>query len=230
MPDPGWYDDPQDPTQLRWWDGGTWTSRLQPRSAAMPPPGAPAYGIPLGGTAATPPPSNPQSNPLSNPWDATPPPPPMQPGGAPGAGWLATPTVAPGWPGSQWPAPPRTFTDTVRVCLRNFAVFRGRASRSEYWFWQLFIALVAFAVAFVVMFGAAILSDGSEDAYYAALGLIVLLLLPLIIPTIAVSVRRLHDVGLTGWLFLVNLVPWVGAVAAFVFSVLPGQPHANKYG
>lgn len=130
MPDPGWYDDPQDQTQLRWWDGSRWTERRQPRTTAMPPPppSSASYGIPLGegGDAWG-------SGGGGDAWGS----------GGGGAAWGTGPASGETSWGtaaavSAWPAPPRTFVEAIKVCLTKYVEGAGRASRSEYWYFTLF--------------------------------------------------------------------------------------------
>jgi uncharacterized membrane protein YhaH (DUF805 family) len=239
MPDPGWYDDPQDARGLRWWDGMGWTDRRQPRDAVMPPPASTAYGIPLGGPGGPPsaPTATPPGMPAQGGWDAQPPrgwdaPPPPPPGGFPSAGpsteWGASPSAV-GWPTSAaWPAPPRTFSEAVAVCFQKYAVFRGRASRSEYWFWTLFVTLVTIASTVIVE---ATFAMATSEALFGLVALLDIgVSLALILPGIAVSVRRLHDIGRSAWNLLWGLLPIIGWIVLLVYTVRPGDPHANAYG
>lgn len=108
--------------------------------------------------------------------------------------------------------------------LKQYAVFSGRARRKEFWFFQLgnlLVGLVLLTVA--VLLGTARSGEGIgllNDIY----GLAVL------IPSIAVTVRRLHDIGRTGWWVLIGLVPVVGFIVLLVFAVMDSQPGTNAYG
>lgn len=104
--------------------------------------------------------------------------------------------------------------------FRRYAEFSGRSRRRAYWFFVLFNLIVSFVLAGV---DAALMGPDSG------------LLLPLyglaaLIPGIAVSVRRLHDIGRSGWWLLIGLIPLVGAIVLLVFYVQDSQPGDNAYG
>jgi uncharacterized membrane protein YhaH (DUF805 family) len=102
--------------------------------------------------------------------------------------------------------------------LRKYVDFTGRARRTEYWMFFLFNLIISFALGIVeALFG----GPGILGAIY---GLAVLL------PSLAVSVRRLHDTGRSGWWLLIGLVPLVGLVVLLVFAVQEGQPGDNAFG
>ncbi|GAA1477414.1 DUF805 domain-containing protein [Nocardioides aestuarii] len=112
------------------------------------------------------------------------------------------------------------FTTAVRTCLlEKYATLEGRARRSEYWWFQLFLALVALvAVLLVFLFR-------SEVPLYvmAVVGL------GLVLPSIGVTVRRLHDTSRSGWWYLISFVPYVGPIVLLVFCCLDSAP-SNQYG
>jgi uncharacterized membrane protein YhaH (DUF805 family) len=108
--------------------------------------------------------------------------------------------------------------------LRNYAVFHGRARRQEYWYFVLINVIISVALAIV---------DGVTGTYNSDVGLGLLsgiYTLAVLIPGIAVSVRRLHDIGRSGWWLLIVLVPLVGAIVLFIFMVLDSKPEQNEYG
>ena len=102
--------------------------------------------------------------------------------------------------------------------LKQYAVFDGRARRKEYWMFVLFNIVIAAALAIV---GRVIGLDGVLRALYT---------LGVLIPSLAVSVRRLHDTGRSGWWLLVVLVPLVGWLIVLYFMVQPGETAENRYG
>ncbi len=106
-----------------------------------------------------------------------------------------------------------TFVQAVQVCLRKYVDFSGRASRSEFWWFFLFQVVVMLLVALV----------GSDTLS----GLVALVLL---LPSLAVGARRLHDVGKSGWLLLVYLIPLIGFLVLIYFWVQPTLPEGNAYG
>jgi uncharacterized membrane protein YhaH (DUF805 family) len=108
--------------------------------------------------------------------------------------------------------------------LKKYAVFNGRARRKEYWYFTLFNAIAVFGIGIV---------DGIFGLFNEATGLGVLgslYLLAVLIPSIAVSVRRLHDTGRSGWFLLLLLIPLVGAIVLLVFTVQDSKPGENQYG
>lgn len=119
---------------------------------------------------------------------------------------------------------------------KNFAVFRGRASRREYWYTYLMQSILLFAGvlgATLPLVIALIVGDEGGALQLCAGGIAAvsfLYMLVMAIPMIALSVRRLHDTGKSGWWYLVNWVPYVGSIAIIVLLALEGERCENKYG
>ncbi len=116
--------------------------------------------------------------------------------------------------------------------LKNYAVFTGRARRSEYWYFILFNFIFAIAASFIDrLLGDTFTMNTVNGAMSLPYGYVNLLYsLAVFIPGLAVAVRRLHDVGKSGWLFLVVLIPLVGAIWLLVLFFTDSQPGMNKYG
>lgn len=112
------------------------------------------------------------------------------------------------------------FMDAVSAVYSNYVNFQGRARRSEYWWFYLFYIIVA--VVFQV-----IMTTVSES--FGGL-LYLVFVLGSFLPMLAVSVRRLHDTGKSGWWVLLGLIPILGAIVLIIFYVGDSQPGANKYG
>ena len=108
--------------------------------------------------------------------------------------------------------------------LRKYAVFEGRARRREYWFFVLFYILISVVLAVVDRM------LGTYDETYGMGALGALFCLGLLIPSIAVGVRRLHDTGRSGWWLLIGFIPLIGMIVLIVFFVLDSQPGTNAYG
>ena len=107
--------------------------------------------------------------------------------------------------------------------LKKYAVFSGRARRKEYWMFSLFNIIIVLALAFVEgITGVAPQSDQSILA--------VVYLFAALLPGLAVTVRRLHDTGRTGWWLLISLVPIIGSLVLLVFMVQDSQQSENRYG
>ena len=108
--------------------------------------------------------------------------------------------------------------------LKNYSTFSGRARRKEYWMFFLISALIS-----IVLTLLDILLGTYSVEYEAGLfsGLYSLLIL---IPSIAVVVRRLHDTDRSGWWILISLIPLIGVIVLFVFICLDSQPGTNRFG
>ena len=125
------------------------------------------------------------------------------------------------------PAHIMSFTDAVtNVLINNYVGFKGRASRSEYWWFLLFAFLISIITIIIdfAIFGMEIVGEIGFGLVYLVATLAMLL------PSIALTVRRIHDFGQSGWLFLLTIIPILGYVALFVFGILEGQDHPNQYG
>jgi len=107
--------------------------------------------------------------------------------------------------------------------LKKYAVFDGRARRQEYW---MFVLISSF-LPFVVLLLAALL--GMQMGTGVSV-LLTVYWLAILLPSIAVWVRRLHDTGRSGWWVLASFVPLLGAIALIVFSLQDSETGANQYG
>ncbi|TXK49270.1 DUF805 domain-containing protein [Pontibacter qinzhouensis] len=110
------------------------------------------------------------------------------------------------------------------MVLRKYAEFSGRARRSEYWYFFLFNILVSMALAGVDFIIGSALMGGSIGLLGGLYSLAVF------IPGLAVSVRRLHDTGRSGWWLLISLVPFIGWIVLIVFMFTDSQYDDNQYG
>ncbi len=108
--------------------------------------------------------------------------------------------------------------------LKKYAVFEGRSRRKEYWFFFLFNIIISIVLSIV---------DGITGTFSAKAGLGLLsgiYSLAVLIPSLAVSVRRLHDISRSGWWLLIALIPLVGAIVLLVFMLQDGKAGQNQYG
>ncbi|MFB7373585.1 DUF805 domain-containing protein [Streptomyces sp. NPDC056222] len=103
--------------------------------------------------------------------------------------------------------------------LKKYATFSGRARRQEYWMFTLFNVIAVVVLAII---------DNAVLGVYPALTAVYML--GVLLPTLAVTVRRLHDTGRSGWWYLIAFVPLVGGIILFVFTVLEGEGQPNAYG
>ena len=115
-----------------------------------------------------------------------------------------------------------SFDDAVRVCLRKYAGFSGRARRSEYWWFVVFTSVMAtFASIFDVILG----------TQFDRTGLVqVLATLALLLPSLAVGVRRMHDVDRSGWWLLLLIIPGLGALILMLAFFVRDSGPDNQYG
>ena len=108
--------------------------------------------------------------------------------------------------------------------IRNYAVFSGRSRRKAYWFFFLFNVLIGIAAS--VLDGVLVIAtDNGLPAMFNPLYSLVIL-----IPSIAVSVRRLHDTDRSGWWLLIGFVPCVGFFVLLYFMIQDSTPGANRFG
>jgi uncharacterized membrane protein YhaH (DUF805 family) len=120
--------------------------------------------------------------------------------------------------------------------LRRYTDFNGRSRRKEYWMFALMTALIAFVlVLLLMMLGGGLGAMGGGDTaggMLAGTGGILILLFGagLIVPSIAVQVRRFHDQDKSGWFVLLNLIPYIGGLVVLVFMFLEGTRGDNRYG
>lgn len=113
-----------------------------------------------------------------------------------------------------------SFFGAVSRCFRNYVNFKDRAAPSEYWWFFLFYVLV--------VFGLALLEAVLFRSYTAVPAL--LAILAMFLPILAVTVRRLHDTGKSGWMILVGYIPIVGSILMIVWTVTPSYPRPNRWG
>ena len=104
------------------------------------------------------------------------------------------------------------FGQAISACLSKYATFTGRARRSEYWWFFLF--------EFLMMAAASTINDKLSG----------LVSLALLLPALAVGVRRLHDIGRSGWWLLLSLVPVIGWIVLLVWAVQKSDPDVNAFG
>lgn len=202
-PAPGWYPDPAQHGVQRYWDGSAWTQSTQPIPGAIP----------------------------------TPPPAPGVPAYAP---------AAPAYAGPAYGSAPQVgFVEAIKLGFKKYATFEGRATRAEYWWWYLFTTLLIapiYVLALIVVAATASttssLDSGSSTtttsgagsgAALLLFGLVALVGLVIIIPSISVMVRRLHDTGKSGWWYWISLIPF-GSLVLLIFMLMESTPGPNSFG
>lgn len=119
-----------------------------------------------------------------------------------------------------------TFKESITTCLTKYAVFTGRAPRSEYW-WFLVGQLVAgFIVGFIAGFLGLVLGVGHSLSNLAS----IVLTIGLFLPALGVAIRRLHDIGKSGWWYLLVFIPIIGWLLLLYWFVQPSVSETNEYG
>ena len=123
---------------------------------------------------------------------------------------------------------------TLIRCMKKYACFSGRATRSEYWIFYLFTILITNLPALI---GLIMMMAGSAEQNEAITGtgmmfivIAVLLTFALLLPNLAVSVRRLHDIGESGTYLFMGLIPLAGPIILLVAFCKESQPGSNQYG
>lgn len=112
------------------------------------------------------------------------------------------------------------FAYAVTNGFKRYFDFKDRSARYEFWYWTLFSFVLNFIASLV---------DGSLVAGGSGLASSIVSL-GLLIPGIAVAVRRMHDIGRTGWWVLINFIPILGNAVFIYFAVQPSEPHFNRFG
>jgi uncharacterized membrane protein YhaH (DUF805 family) len=107
--------------------------------------------------------------------------------------------------------------------LRNYAVFKGRARRREYWIFELTNAAMVIALFVLAV-------ELGKAGYQYFLSLPFLYVAAMMVPSLSSLIRRLHDTGRSGWWFWINLVPLFGPISLLIFTVEDSQPGENRYG
>lgn len=113
-----------------------------------------------------------------------------------------------------------TFVGAIKDALARYVDFKTRSTRSQFWWWVLGYILVCIVAAMI---------DGTLGMGDSGpVGLLVSL--ALLLPSIAISIRRLHDIGRTGWWLLLMFLPLIGSIVLLVFYCTKTQPAANQWG
>ena len=129
-----------------------------------------------------------------------------------------------------------SFFEAIKYNFTHYADFKGRAQRSQFWWWQLFMWII-YAILNVIDGTTGMqlvnLSDTAASqatAFYGGGILATIWGLATLLPSIAVAVRRLHDTGKSGWWFLLNLLCCIGTIILIVWYIMPGTKGENRFG
>ncbi len=122
-----------------------------------------------------------------------------------------------------------TFTESVKTCFKKYADFSGRATRSEYWYFVLFNFIVSMVISYGTTFIVLGMGVEAPSGVYAAPLVSMLYSLAVLLPSIAVAVRRLHDVGKSGWYYFFVLIPLIGPLY-LIYLFVKASDGENQYG
>ncbi|MDE7153923.1 MAG: DUF805 domain-containing protein [Muribaculaceae bacterium] len=119
-----------------------------------------------------------------------------------------------------------SFGEAISRGLSNYCNFEGRASRSEYWWFQLFIFIIGSPFAFIAGF----MEGMGSDLYIVPQIIYYLIVLALLLPQLGLFVRRMHDIGKSGWWYFLNFLCCVGPIILLVWEIKDSDPVENEYG
>ena len=141
------------------------------------------------------------------------------------------------------PAKVETLMQAVTVCFQKYATFEGRATRAEFWFWQLFHLLCFIGLFLLVFISNFLYNVGNTPVTPDApqliepfwglpyiYGFYLIFLLGTIMPSLAVVVRRLHDIGKSGWFYFIGAIPIIGGIILLIWMCKDSEPQRNQYG
>jgi uncharacterized membrane protein YhaH (DUF805 family) len=121
--------------------------------------------------------------------------------------------------------PEMGMMEAVNACFDKYADFEGRSRRSEFWYFRLFQLIVILGLMMFALIGAAI----HEFVTFIFAGLAFLFIIATLIPALAVTVRRFHDTGQSGWLLLLDIFCTSGVIT-IIFGCMDSKPGHNQYG
>lgn len=118
-----------------------------------------------------------------------------------------------------------------KVIFENYANFSGRARRSEYWYFGLCNFIISMVLYIPMLVSMAMSGEGEPGAFFFIFfGLLMIYSLAILVPSLAVAVRRLHDIGKSGWFYFIGLIPLAGPIIMLVWFFTEGQRGSNEYG
>ena len=126
------------------------------------------------------------------------------------------------------------FLEAIQTCVvKKYCDFNGRASRSEFWWYTLGNMIVCYAWSFIVSMitGASVMVGADGQFHFSALQLLSYIpSIALLLPTLGVGARRLHDIGKSGWSLLIAIIPIIGSIILLIWEVKDSDQNANQYG
>ncbi|MEE9407473.1 MAG: DUF805 domain-containing protein [Polaribacter sp.] len=113
--------------------------------------------------------------------------------------------------------------------LKQYADFSGRARRKEFWMFMLFHFIIVLLIVFLMIFSTGYL-DSNEEPNFVVLIVLLIYFLGTIVPTLAVTVRRLHDIGKSGTWYFISFIPYIGSFWLLILNCMDGESKSNKWG
>lgn len=124
-----------------------------------------------------------------------------------------------------------SFTEAISSVFHNYAKFDGRARRSEYWYWTLFVMIINAVLYGLTAVTTANSSSGGSSSGFSFVSVISMIWsLAILVPGLAVCWRRLHDIGKSGAYYFIILIPLVGPILMLVWFATDSEPGTNQYG
>lgn len=115
----------------------------------------------------------------------------------------------------------------IKTCLTDkYADFKGRASRSEFWWFILSVYAILFLIAFGMTL--AFSHNASTPLSQVLFALVMLMMLALMVPMLSVLVRRMHDIGKSGWWLFISFIPWIGSFILLFFLLMPSKEPIDE--
>jgi len=125
-----------------------------------------------------------------------------------------------------------TFQESIKTCFSKYVTFSGRAQRSEFWWWVLFIMIANMVLTWVdiALFGTTQTAPGSISGSTDTPILSGIFGLATLLPSLSVAIRRLHDIDKSGWWYLIGLIPLIGLIVLIVWFATDGTRGRNRFG
>ena len=150
-----------------------------------------------------------------------------------------------------------SFIEAVKTCFKKYVTFSGRARRSEFWWFNVLNMILCACATYLVSWKTSAVdalqsqitietaldeekynallaqAESIDNTFFPIMALIGIIALVLLLPSLAVAVRRLHDTGRSGWLIWLGIIPivnFVGAIVLLVFNLQDSKPEENKFG
>ena len=117
-----------------------------------------------------------------------------------------------------------SFTESLSTCFKKTFVLKGRASRSEFWWFQLLFSVCYYTLIIINETGSAV--SGIEALFWICIGIVIVCL----IPQFTVTIRRLHDIDKSGFFILIALIPFIGSLILLFILITEGTKGKNRFG